>query len=709
MYLVQVSGEAIYLDGKGSSNKLKKIRGCRGRLQTIYHQTAKGQELYRDYLVPNCIILQRGQRNVGLLQQICDRLRIGKLTRDDCRLLTQQRQRNPDFVTDYTVHYTNEQCTTTNWSHLWTNCQAVQPPTRLYICRASYHSTDDNGQVVDALASLPSTKYNFAPDVLCVSIGCSVRLLTNANIAAALVNSATGTVVSIVYDNADCADLTSGKHPPPYCIIVDFPGFQGFLAKNGERVRPFAEHPNWVPIYRQKFVPKRSTLPSWIIGKQHSTDCWRLQFPLDLCSAITCHRAQGQTLSNCTLSVDLGLDVPDRKVMPEMSSILYVALTRVHRLQDLYVSPIYFKNWEKIMEQSGCSEMEEVEKKLRDASKHLALRCRKSKIMREELAWKPAVSDSDQELRELETMPAPQRNVQPPPVYTADDFKISYQLDGHYNRFQMCLKPVQRERHIGLDQGSRNFAIVVVDKEVGQRPVIVAAENYDLNLGTRFKYATDVIVKLRSDSELYNWMQQTEDSTLPIVDRVVVHLEQMSTFNSRWRQFGTKFGRMLQMSVTDPSRCIIKMSQPHLLRSGGVIHHLGKMIIDELKLVPVAYNKKRTAPQPSTPAPAVQPTDPEEGTSRQTIRKRARKSPIEDDDEDADMVNDNDENATAHVLGNDDEDADMLDNDDEDAAYVLDDEDADILNNDDVDMVDCDDQPHDNPVVEPTDGDVETG
>ena len=62
--------------------------------------------------------------------------------------------------------------------------------------------------IVDGLSALPATKFNFATDVLCVSIGCDVRLVRNVNVSAGLVNSATGTVVSVIYDNADC-----GQHP----------------------------------------------------------------------------------------------------------------------------------------------------------------------------------------------------------------------------------------------------------------------------------------------------------------------------------------------------------------------------------------------------------------------------------------------------------------------------------------------------------------
>jgi len=105
-------------------------------------------------------------------------------------------------------------------------------------------------------------------------------------------------------------------------------------------------------------------------------------------------------------------------------------------------------------------------------------------------------------------------------------------------------------------------------------------------------------------------MQQSTGKTqiqrrLPHVDRVIVHLEQMSTLNQHWRQFGSKLGSELQKLATDStyigselqklatdSTYIVKMSSAHLFRSGGVIHHLGDEIVSELSLVPVSYNNK---------------------------------------------------------------------------------------------------------------------
>lgn len=148
------------------------------------------------------------------------------MTSLDRRMLTFQRTHYTNFITDNTVHYDDESCLSTNWRQLWNESTITQPPKRMYICKASYYMTDNNQPIVDGLACIPPQKFNFSADMLCVAIDCDVRFIKTLNVAAGLVNSATGTVVGVVYSNADCKDLVSGKHPPPYCIVVNFPGFQ---------------------------------------------------------------------------------------------------------------------------------------------------------------------------------------------------------------------------------------------------------------------------------------------------------------------------------------------------------------------------------------------------------------------------------------------------------------------------------------------------
>jgi len=603
--LKPVAGEPIYGEGKGGPRKAARARGCRGVLQSRYQRTAKGQELYRKYIAPNCIFLQRGQRNTGLLQQICDRLRNGVQTDEDLQKLTFQRRNFPNFTTDYGVHYDNESCGVYNWRQLWQECQSATPTKRMYLCKASYHTTNDNQPIVDVLSALPPTKFNFAADVLCVAVGCDVRLIKNVNVAAGLVNSASGTVTRVIFNNADVDGLRAGKNPPPYCIIVDFPGFQGFPSSRdgGERVFPFPKHPHWVPMYRQKFTAARKDLPSSVTKKQELSNCYREQFPLDLSRHITTHRAQGQTLSGCTVSVDLGLDNPDRQVPPDIGSIIYVACTRVKELKNLFVGSIFPTTWDKIGQSTADHERRETEAKLMTAAREFAARHNFPNEMAAELDWQPNYSSCDDEWKTLQAQKmkdepiSDRRRVDDAWSSISDSDLIAHNEQG---KFPVCMKAVTSERHIGIDQGRHNFAIVVVDKYADQPPKLVAAENYDLMLSKKFK-AFDAYLKLRRQTDLWCWMQQTEDRLLPNVDRVVVHIEQMSVKNSRWKEFGIELGEQLQKRVRDVTSCIIKMSQPHIHRATGPMFKIGKMIVDELNLVPATYGRKRGRVMPAKP------------------------------------------------------------------------------------------------------------
>ena len=92
----------------------------------------------------------------------------------------------------------------------------------MHISKAGYHTTDENDFIVSCLASIPASQYNFVPDILCIAEGCKVRLIINLNVSAGLVNSTSGTVVKIIYNNADVKALFDRQNLPPYCVIVIF-------------------------------------------------------------------------------------------------------------------------------------------------------------------------------------------------------------------------------------------------------------------------------------------------------------------------------------------------------------------------------------------------------------------------------------------------------------------------------------------------------
>ena len=349
---------------------------------------------------------------------------------------------------------------------------------------------------------------------------------------------------------------------------------------------PFPNQPQWVPVYRERFAGARGDLPSWIVQKQETKHCWREQFPLDLCRAMTCHRAQGQTLRNCSVAVDLGLANPDRQLPADISSILYVAVTRATQLQDLLVDYIAPSLWERI---GHSDDTQDVEASLVTSARDFAANKGMLREVILELDFKPDYGSCVQERRQLESGELQPTRKEPVSVVVTESDLMAETENG---RFSMMACAVRKERHVGIDQGRRNFAIVAVDKEMGEMPVVVAAEKYDLNLGERVT-AAQVLMSLRANTHLWSWMQQTDDRPLPDVDRVIVHIEQMSVRNRHWKQFGIELGQLLQQSVVDEGKCVVKLSQPHLFRAGGVVECLGEQIVQELDLAVIGPPARR--------------------------------------------------------------------------------------------------------------------
>ena len=590
-----VCGAAIYdtrIGGQLGKSSRKSFQS------TQYKQrTARGQALYNDYLSKNCIWLEQGFRNTGLLQEILDRVRNGQQTSDDLDKLLYQQRRYPAVRPNYGIHYSNESCSISNWLDLWSMCKQQEPPQRLYVSKAGYHTTDENDLIVSGLAAIPASQYNFAPDVLCVAIGSEVRLVYNLNVEAGLVNSATGTVVQVIYNNADVQALLDGEHPPVYCIVVNFPQFRGFLVGE-ERKFPF-ENPHWVPLYRQKFSPSRS-LPSWIRKKQSPSHCYREQFPIDLSRHITAHRGQGQTWKNQLVSVSLGLESPNNHVPPDIGSVIYVACTRTNALRNLFVSPVFPDIWEKIGKSEQDVARRESEAKLRTDAGYFAELHGWHQEFLEEQSFVPDYSGNQNEWKQI-------LNASGPPAYNdscvppdATDTLASHSRcdDILFSDLPSCgwLRPSERERHIGIDQGVNNFAMVAVDKTPDTVPVVVGAELYDLEkegLNVKRFDVTDLVVLLQMKTVLMSWMQHPDyPAVLPQVDRVIVHIEQMSIKNKHSKQFSIDLGRLLQRLVHVDS-CVVKLSQPHIHRATGPMFKLGDGIVRACKLTPATYESNR--------------------------------------------------------------------------------------------------------------------
>ena len=280
-----------------------------------------------------------------------------------------------------------------------------------------------------------------------------------------------------------------------------------------------------------------------------------------------------------------------------MSSLLYVACTRVTRLENLFVSAIHPCVWKKIGQTDMDRQKREVDDKLCEAAKEFAWKHGKYKETLQELEWTTDGSNNDAEWRLLQEQTHPPKKRGKTLQQSTSDTDFDVCLGD--TSFRMFSKPVLSERHIGIDQGEKNFAIVVVERTVGNNPNIVAANNYaDLELEEHFK-AAYVLMALAEKTDLLSWMKPVYNEHK--VDRVIVHLEQMDSRNQNSKQFGVALGKLLQQQMSDTETCIVKMSQPHIHRATGPMFHLGHEIVEKLELKPALYQQTRSRAE-SNPA-----------------------------------------------------------------------------------------------------------
>jgi len=352
-------------------------------------------------------------------------------------------------------------------------------------------------------------------------------------------------VVKVIYNNADVQALLSGQHPPAYCIVVNFPQFRGFLV--GEERKFPLQNPHWVPLFRHRFLPQ--TVPGWIGKKQSPSLCYRELFPLDLCRHITAHRGQGQTWKNQLVSVDLCLENPNNHIPPDIASVVYIACTRTNKLQNLFISHISPTIWERTGQSDVDKAKRESELRWRNDAERFAEQHVWHEEFVEEQAYVPDYSENVDEWKEIVDATGP-------PVYCEESKHMESSDDGTSEpragdaEVPGWLKACERERHIGIDQDVKNFAVVAMDKTPDGLPRVVEAELYNLedeglNAG-KFDVA-DLILVLQNKTVLMNWIQQPGYSLLlPPMDCVIVHLEQVSVRNKFSKLFANDLGRLLQ-------------------------------------------------------------------------------------------------------------------------------------------------------------------
>jgi hypothetical protein len=287
---------------------------------------------------------------------------------------------------------------------------------------------------------------------------------------------------------------------------------------------------------------------------------------------------------------------------------MYVACTRITSLQHLFLSPIYPSIWEQIGRSTSDTERRKHESELKDKAEHFAARVGIYPECRAELDFCDTYTDTDSEWECLKR----QDTALPSNCMMLSDVELERLREGLYVSdlpgVRACLKPVEMERYIGIDQGLKTFSMVAIDRRRDSLPRVVGAVQVDLvecgifDNGSRFN-AVDVLLILREHSPLFQWMRTSDDDVhvdehqlfhLDKTDRVVVLLEQMSIENEYSDQLGKDLGIELQKQFTDVNACIVKMSQPHVhRRQSGPLFKLGSEIVEACDLQPASYENVR--------------------------------------------------------------------------------------------------------------------
>jgi ATP-dependent exoDNAse (exonuclease V) alpha subunit len=257
---------------------------------------------------------------------LLQRIREGKVEVSDWNTLMKRRVVSTSFLNESCVQLfpTNEEVDASNEEKL----HSLKSPTNP-ICRIKPIIRQQQQQ------SHRTTTQKTAPD-LKILIGARVMLQRNLSIRHGLVNGSIGVVQGIAYSR--------GARPPqmPDCVFVEFDNYHGPSLRAVDDDGPACR---LVPIV---------AMPS-ADGRRGS------QLPLRLAWAITVHKSQGLTLREAFV----GLSTRGKCV----SGLLYVALSRVKRLQDLHVGQCSLQRLKQLTQSSGVKEAEL--KRLRLLSAHV--------------------------------------------------------------------------------------------------------------------------------------------------------------------------------------------------------------------------------------------------------------------------------------------------------------------------------------------------
>ena len=288
--LPPVGGTSIWLDKTSSNRKLGVV-------------AMAGHEIYRK-ISQRVMYLTEVRRQSGEFKNILGRLRNGKNTYDDWRLLNEVcsmeqyanvKREEADIINECTIILsTNDAVRRKNIEML----KRLRTNGGRILRINAIHDTDATNNY--------STEYcrRLQPKLF-VAVGAVVMLQWNICVNAGLVNGSIGIIRDFIF--------IEKKESPDY-IVIEFEDYKGEVFFTG------VGRSRWVPIKRERYE----------FYDQQNLQRYRIQYPIQCCWALTAWKSQGMTI--------------EKKVLVEISArertcgLTYVQLSRCTDINNLRIT-----------------------------------------------------------------------------------------------------------------------------------------------------------------------------------------------------------------------------------------------------------------------------------------------------------------------------------------------------------------------------------
>ena len=239
------------------------------------------------------------------------------------------------------------------------------------------------------------------PHSIDFKLGCKYMLILNDNIKDGLYNGAIGILRHVILNNRVTSSDKIEKEPIIKRVYIQFVESERIGTRNRDENAKFFRRDGIDPFQFGKKSPlsvieyheeklrfeTEKSMPGQF-------DVWRKQFPIVECEAITINKAEGQTYTKIGVSLTYNTKNSNENNAPDLASNkLYVALSRVTKLEGLYMYGRESILTKRIARMSDSEKKRQVEEKTRSKVNAEMKRLRSERMIKNHFKFLEELSD----------------------------------------------------------------------------------------------------------------------------------------------------------------------------------------------------------------------------------------------------------------------------------------------------------------------------